>query len=176
MELEEKIKKLENQLELKKAFLEVSISFGKGNKFSKATKEQVITFVKEACLQASEGYSMTSTGGAFTDEEVNILKRLVQSVKARADGVSQPTPQTPLNGTNERSSIVSNKIRQIKENQAKRQARLLLLDNVEQTVRKQLEPNSVVEVMGKAGNMCIAKDAKGVKFQVPEEDLEFINQ
>lgn len=169
MSTESKIKELEKQLELKKAFLDVKVSFGKGKKYSKEVQDQVRLFVQDACTRAAEGETITQSE-AFTEDEINILKNMVNTLQQRSKN-----PSKPLNPSTEISNSMSNTVSQtIKKITNQNKALILTLDNVDRTVRNKIAPQSVVRVVGKRDDtLMFVETSQGVRFNIPVSDLEF---
>lgn len=169
MNTEDKIKELEKQLELKKAFLDVRVSFGKGRKYSKEVQDKVNQYVKEACTKAAEGSETTSKG--FSEEEISILKKMVTSIKEKAN---QPTTVSVSAEASTMSNTVSDTLKKIN---SQNQALILTLDNIDRTIRNRIQPQSVVRVIGKRDeNLAFVENSQGVRFNIPFDDLDFNTQ
>lgn len=102
MSIEDKIKELEQQLELKKAWMSVSISFGRGNKISEELKQQITEQIEEFCYAKAEGLEVAverNTELPFTPEEMSTLKQLAQAALTRKAKPSQNNAKHVLQQT-----------------------------------------------------------------------------
>lgn len=177
MEPTDEIRQLEHELELKKAYLDVRVSFGKGNKYSQEVKDVVTKFVRGACLQEASGNSVQNP--AFTPQEVALLKQMAQRLEDKA---KQPVTTTqPENGSGGAQQTAPNKMTQmmreglnnIKAQHQKATAQIVMLDNIDRTIRSKVEPEAVVQVITKAADFAFVETPQGLRFNIPLEDLDF---
>lgn len=171
-DIELKIKELEKQLELKRAYLDASVSFSKGSKFSQEVKDEVIRVVKETCAKAAEGKPtaepVSQIASPFTEQEVAILKEMTAKLLARANK-AVPAPNAPAESR--MSSLVSQGLRNI---QAQNMAQILMLDGIDRTLRDKVESGAIVRVIGKKDAATVlVEDVTGLRFHMPLDDLDF---
>jgi len=96
MSLEDKISKLQRELALKNAFLAVSISFGKGNKFPADVQEQIVNELKDFCTKRAENLDAVidvESEQKLSAEDVEILKMLADKVRNKTTTAAASAPQ-----------------------------------------------------------------------------------
>lgn len=158
--LEEQIKDLEERLEFKKALMSVVVSFGKGNKFSEEVKLKISTAIKGFCeslLDDKEAQVIEKEG--LSPQEITILKQIAAKVLAKAEA-----PAVAQEPVKEKPAQAKSEVR----------ATVMLLDNVDPSVRKKLSPLSIVRVVGKMNaETALVETEEGFRFHVPIDDLDF---
>lgn len=167
MKTEDKAKAIEKALELKRAFLDVKVSFGKGNKYSEDVKKQVSEAIREFCVNSSEG-SVTETASVFSEEEISVLRQLVQTVKAKTTK-PESTPAPAPEG-NSLGKLVRENMRP-----STHTAQVLFLDNVDPTLRQKIPSGAIVRVIGRKdeANAFVETMDQRTRFIVPFDDLNF---
>lgn len=181
MELEDQIKELEKKLELKRAYLDVNISFPKGNKLSQEIKDEVIKLIKETCNRAAEGKSQVASEALpFSEDEVTILKQVVAQVKTAAGKSPTSTSSKAVFGPEVPDATAnSNKFGEmvrssIKTRATQNTAQLLLLDNLDRSLKDKVESGAIVKVLAKRDeNTMFVEANNGIRFNIPTEDLDF---
>ncbi len=173
MDLENKIKELQKQLAIKNAYLNVDIKFKKGVQIPQDVKKLVTEELTKACAQLAEGvdYEASANTTDLTDEDVVLLKELANKLRSK---VNKKAPVSNGNGANshkvaQEESEISKAIKKVTANKA----RLMLLDNIDPEIRRKLEPNSLVKIIGKRGDTNLVEDENKNRFLVPIEDLDF---
>jgi hypothetical protein len=165
--LEERIKKLEDQLTLKNAYLAVQITFPKGNKIPEEIKNQIVTQIKEVCAKLAEGTETQvspTTGLPFTEEEVKMLKNVVASIKAKTNMVvNQPAPIPVKKDMDSGVDGVQ-------------KATLITLESVPSQHRSKVSPMEVVFVTSIKDGKARISTKSGLSIPVSVEDLEFNQQ
>jgi hypothetical protein len=178
MSIDDQIKGLERELERKKALLSVEVSFGRGNKFSEDIKSEISEKIKEFCMQLAT-QSETPESSSFTETEVEILKGVAQRVLSSAEGKSK-TPSQPTNqgfkSLKDVKKAAEDQAAQAQK-QAPKRAKVLLTDNIEPSIRKKVTADTEVQVTGhdKHTGMLKVTSNNGIRFLIPEEDLEYAN-
>lgn len=171
MDLENKIKDLQEQLEFQKALKDVKVTFGRGNRYSKKIRDKIEGLVKTACENAAAGLPEGSSE-SLSEDDIAILKKIIASVKAKAEkGPETPKKASEKEAQNGLSNVVSKAIQNIAN---QNMAQVMLLDNVDRTLRGKVEPLSVVKVLGKRDqDTAFVETQKGIRFNIPVEDLDF---
>ncbi len=167
--LEDRIKDLERQLALKKAYLDVNFTFPKNSKLPDDVKEQVVNELKDACARLAEGMEdalpvMNGNSADFlSSEEIQVLKQLVQAAKGKlgkaAPVTQQQAPKQP--------EVKSQDLPEIKK------AVLLTLDSVQPTIRNKMGSGETVYVKSYKDDQAFVMNRHGQGFYVPIEDLDF---
>lgn len=164
MSLEQHIKDLERKLALKKAYLGAEIKLPKGT--AEDVRIEVEAALKDyaARLASSEeniSQPVNTTTSQFTDNEVNILKSLVNAAMEKA-GMKAPT-------------VAKSNVPEAPKKDEPLTAVLLTTENIPAERRKEI--NSSETVLVKSYNdkeACIIFNNK--RFVVPVDDLQFDNQ
>ncbi len=171
MSIELKIKELEAQLATKQAYLSVQFSFPKGSKLSQKIKDQVRKELKKACTQLAEGTSAfigDAIIAGFSEKELEVLKKIaavyIDKEKTR--------PEPPAKGQVTTEEDLQNGV--VKSSKlAQQRAILLLLDNIDPTMRNKIESGGIVTVMEQRDGKVFVQDRRTQRFWVPLEDLDF---
>jgi len=150
----------------------VIVSFPKGSRLSQKIKEQVRKELKKACTQLAEGTSVF-TGDAITvtgwsEKEFEVLKKIaavyIEKEKIR--------PELPAKGQITTESDLQNGV--VKSSKlAQQRAILLLLDNVDITMRNKIESGGIVTVMEQRDDKVFVQDRRTQRFWIPKADLDF---
>ena len=179
MNVQDEIKELERELELKKAYLNVKVTFGQSyKKFSKEVREEVEAKIKAYANQlASDGSDKVAA--SLTQEELTILKSLVKSIKNKNKKSTEPVTK-PSEGTIPPRRAP--KMQEITENVNKSygrgvQAELLLLDNVPAEQRRSVESGSKIHILDEKEDRVFVEDfsEKRNRFWIPKEDIQLIS-
>lgn len=171
MKLDDKIKELEKKLAIKQAYLNASISFPKGKNIPADVKKIVTDKIRAACAALAEEQEIEgSSSNLFTPEEVQALKSIakVYTDKATVNHAPQkhePTSEEDLSN----GKAVSQKATKMDR------AKLLLLDGVDPTMRKKIEPQAEVVIIETKEDKAFVQDRRANRFWVPVEDLEPLN-
>lgn len=169
MQLEEKIRELERKLALKNGYLQVVIKFPKGNKIPSDVKEEISTKIKDYCLQiANDNEHIENFTSVFSEEEISILKELVSTVK----GKTSNKPENHSLKSSKVSEVVPANKPALKIEKGRRGI-LMLLDNIDPTIRGKLAPQSMVVILENKNDSFFV-ETKGIRFWVPREDLDLI--
>jgi len=168
MNLEAQIKELEEKLAVKNAFLNVEINFKKEAKIPKKAQEEVSATLMKICKSYAEaqeqGASLLETSNKFSEEELDILKGIVERVK-RNPSMSKPEPERVKSEAPAPPSAPL-----IEE------AKIMLTENIDVTVRPKIEADAVVKIISRKKDKVFVetKDKKRLRFFIPIEDLEFV--
>lgn len=167
MSIEAKIQELQLQLEIKKAWLAVSVSFGRGNKISDEIKEAITEEIEQFCLKRAEGLESQNTdvSSTFSKKELEVLKNLAQTALTRKPKTSSEIKETPKPQTNTNPTPNSPLMVEI-----------LRTDNISYPESKELQPGDQVQVVGFKQEYAIIRTKTGKQFGVLKEDLGLSEQ
>lgn len=177
MGVEDKIKELERQLNLKKAYLAVKISFPAGNKFPEDVKKEVTDRLSKACELLAEGGEEGIHTDGLSTEEVSVLKTLYNTLIARTPEIKTastpvvPEVKEPIQTQDaqraiDNGTIVSSKLRQ--------KAQIMLTEHIDPTMRKKISPMMQVLVLEeKEDQVFVEEMSSRSRFWIPADDLEF---
>jgi hypothetical protein len=162
--LEERIKGLERELALKQAYLSVQFSFPKGSKLPDDVKEQVTEELKKACAQLADDKGVvvnhSSASSEFSEDEVSVLKQVVEAAKSKMSAVKPPKMQGTVETAPKTDAIPRNAI-------------LLTNDNIPANIRMKIGSNEAVFVKESSDGTSFVVTRDGMGFRVPTEDLDF---
>jgi hypothetical protein len=175
--VEKEIEELERKLALKRAYLQVSISFGKGYKsFPEDVRKEVEdTMIAHARTMAEGSTNSKPSITSLTEEEVVILKGYVEAIKNRA---SKPAaaPQTQQKQSSQEPVTLNSVLKRSGADQAQQMTGVLVtLDSVPKEQRQKIMPNSVVSVLKVISNenKYLVRDQEHNQFTVDMEDIDF---
>jgi hypothetical protein len=162
-------------LALKNAFLAVSISFGRGNRFPKDVQEQIVQELKDYCTKRAENLDqIPEQAEALNSEDIQILKQLSETVKKRSNGAA--TVQKGDNKLSEKvkfgpsnDEIPMGQINAL----AGRKATLLHTENIHPSQKsKAFSGMEVLVNMVRPDGFVNLRTKEGYQFNVPKEDIE----
>lgn len=175
MTLESKIQELQRQLEIKKAYANVKISFGHAGKgIPEDIKEEITRKLTEIAVKLAEDQEINEKCETLTNEEITILKQIVHQILTPKDKKHTIPKKENLTVTKNDTIIpVTSEFLEHGEPLKGKIARLLLLDNIDVTMRKKIIPESEVKIMEIKEDQAFVQDKKANRFWVPVEDLDF---
>lgn len=165
------IEQLEHELNLKKAYASVQVSFGKSNRFPKEIKEEVEAKVKEVCLKLASGEEVGQKTGQFNGQEVSVLKDLVKSILGKAG-----SPDAPAQPKAREFKSIEDVAKAAQEGNEPLIATLMTTDSIPADRRKLIDSNEQVQILKLNDKEAVIKKLKSnERFVVPVEDIE-LNQ
>lgn len=167
MGLQEQIQELEKRLALKKAYLSVKISFGKGNKIPQEIRDIVTNKIQEVCTKFANDEEFECENNPeveFSNEERAVLKELSSRVLQKQQK-SEPIKAKPV--VEKAAPAVSEVF-----DSSPKKGILVVLDNIDPTVRNKIAPQSEVRVVGSNNEMYFVESRTGIRFWIPKDDLE----
>lgn len=169
MSIEAKIKELETQLEVKKAWLAVNVSFGRGNKISDEIKEAIVEQIMEYCHGRAENLENASAQGfldAFTNTEIETLKALAAAAANR-----KPTQKAATVNTPQRQEIIPQPLAP-KNPEAPLMLEVIRTDNIPYPESDSITVGEKVHVVGFKDEHVIIKTKEGKQFGILRECLK----
>lgn len=168
MDLEQRIKKLEDQLALKRAYLNVIVDFNEGVKVSKTIKTKIAKVIKEFCTSMAEnienGTQTVEPAPALTDEDVQVLKQIADKVL----GKLKPAPQE-----------LREAVKKVRDKSKKKvapkpkMATLLTRDSLSKDLKSKIDSEEVLKVVKHDDKQASVISKEGYRFVVPMDDIEF---
>lgn len=169
MDLTDKIKQLEAQLELQKAYSSISVGFGKGNKFPEEVKNKIRAEITAFCAKLAAGINpeeeseTSNIDSVFSEEEVEALKMLAHAAISRSGA-----PRSKSGGST---------IKEVAKAQRGEQplmAALVTTDSVRREQRSKVSSNTPYQVIKMNDNEVVLKTDTGMTVLVPKEDIEIV--
>jgi len=174
MLMSKSIEELERELNVKKAYASVQLSFGKGSRFPDDVREEVTSKIKEVCLKLASGEDVGNKVGQFNGQEVEVLKDLVQSIIGKASGSkSEAKPKGPFK---REFNSIEDVAKAAQDGNEPLIATLLTTDSIPKDRRKLIDSNENVQILKLNDKEAVIKKLNNnERFVVPIEDLE-LNQ
>lgn len=180
MNLEQRIKKQEEELARLKAISSVKFSFP--NDTPKSIKDELTKKLKELCtsLAKSEEPSIDKSVGQpqLSSDEVSIVKSFIERLNSK--GAVPKTPTAPRRPETLKEIVQAG---QQAQDQQPLTARLLTLDGIPDSKQRQkIDPEAVVKIVNMKEDQAVClfevKNSKNQttarhRFVVPVEDLDF---
>lgn len=164
MSVKDNIAAMERQLALTKAYMSVSVSFGKGNRFPEDVKKEVLESVTAFCEASAEmnGDLCKTEKNQFTEEEVGLIRKILESLENKTKN-QEVKSRPPYNQSNTFTQELESK----SNNSPAKKAILLSLETLDPKMRQRVAPNSTV--------LVLKVDDKNEKALVSVPDKERLN-
>lgn len=167
MDLSDKIKELERQLELQKAYSSVQVSFGRGNKFSDEIKDKITKEIQDQCANLAKGIESPDSGpvkaslAGFSDAEVEALKMLAQAALSRSKTSKQPKSLT------EAAAVAKSKEEPL-------MVTVLTTENVPRELRTHVSSSTDYLVVKMDDENVVIRTPKHKTILLPKQDVEIV--
>lgn len=171
MSVENEIQELERKLELKKAYLNVNISFGKGYKsWSDEVRQEVEFSLRDCAAKLAAGVSVQKSE-QFSEQEIEVLKAVAASVLTKPSKTAPKGPQQVEDSSfkGEVAKLTTEKPTDL----TNAKAQITMVDGVPSEQRQKIAPEAVVTVLSQRSDRFFVEDDKGNRFWILNEFLNF---
>lgn len=171
MSIQDDIKRLEEELALKKAYMSVGFTFNiEEENFSKEIIEKVTSSLKECAEKLAAGEPINNKETDFSDQEIKALKALASTVitKSAAGSVKSTNPSKPSEPRNNLQSIIDSS----NDSLVGKIGQLTMLDSVPLEQRKKVKPEALVEIRSVRRDKVYVTDEQNNSFWMPLADLD----
>lgn len=173
-DIEQQIADLERKLLLKKAYLAVQVTFGKGYKAFpddvRAEVEKTLLDAAKSNAEDSEEVTPASLNLTLSNEEIMALKHIARSVLEKSTAPKKVEEVVVLTETPQGHQIAPPK----SIPKTPTSGVLLLLDSLSSSQRHKVDSGSTVQILETRDDKYYVQDSKHNRFWIPQEDIELL--